>query len=804
MAQPTTATISGQFVRPNLGGAPVVATIEAVADGGRLKYDGMVIVGKFTVQIDKSSGTATATIPILPQTGLTPDDARWQLNLQVGSDTYKAQFTLDGDTTWDALVDVSDVPITGSLLAQAQAAASDASASATAAAASAAAAEAVGATNDAIMAGVVEDTGSDTRAALLSSFADLDSLPEVLAIKNGVKADTTTGLDGTDDTDALNALITSVNSFGGGRIKLPEGKIRLDTPIVPKNGVMIQGAGKERTRLYSKQEAFRFEGGSTSSPLTDFHVRDLSIDGTNQTSTYKGYHGQYNLRCSWVNLYITNTQQTGLGPDFLRQCLIENVTTENTGLGNDGTQPSGNGIGIGCGGWTDLEGFLITGCTAINAKRFGIMAEGGSSVTGAKIIGNTATTCGDAGFGLGAGLGMIVEGNTAYANTGNGFEFSNLTLTANNPAGQAICRGNVSRKNGGHGIAYDATVHYAAQGHSSISDNLCAENTGDGINVNVDLSLPVSVTQVTGNRITGNICYGNGQAGITVATTGTSGSGYVLTGWKIDDNILSLNGLVTGQYHIRVAANMLGCSFSRNTFYHNTVSTLLAGIRVGYGAAAITLTACRIDDNTYANTGNSVLSVDAAATMTACTTSNNQPDAGNPAPRTVTASTTLTASDSTVLANGSSLTINLPAAASASPGREYTVKNLNASVVQVRVVSGTNTNIDNTAVDRLGQYASATYVTDGTQWWKKGAVTTNQATLDFPSIAAGAIATLTVSVPGAQAGQPVALGPPAAIEAGLMWSGFVSAASTVTVRLHNTTASAMDPASATWDVRVLR
>lgn len=76
--------------------------------------------------------------------------------------------------------------------------------------------------------------------------------------------------------------------------------------------------------------------------------------------------------------------------------------------------------------------------------------------------------------------------------------------------------------------------------------------------------------------------------------------------------------------------------------------------------------------------------------------------------------------------------------------------------------------------------------------------------LDFPSIAAGAEAELTVGVSGAAAGAPVFVGAPSAIEAGLSWSAYVSAAGTVTIRVRNDTAAAIDPASATWTVRVAR
>jgi hypothetical protein len=76
------------------------------------------------------------------------------------------------------------------------------------------------------------------------------------------------------------------------------------------------------------------------------------------------------------------------------------------------------------------------------------------------------------------------------------------------------------------------------------------------------------------------------------------------------------------------------------------------------------------------------------------------------------------------------------------------------------------------------------------------------ASLTFGSIAANAIAALTVTVTGAVAGATVKLGPPAAIEAGLMWCGYVSAANTVTIRIHNTSGAAVVPVAATWHIRV--
>jgi hypothetical protein len=79
---------------------------------------------------------------------------------------------------------------------------------------------------------------------------------------------------------------------------------------------------------------------------------------------------------------------------------------------------------------------------------------------------------------------------------------------------------------------------------------------------------------------------------------------------------------------------------------------------------------------------------------------------------------------------------------------------------------------------------------------------TATATLDFPSIAAQTCSELTITVTGAAVGDEVRLGPPAAFEANLSATGIVTAADTVTVRVCNPSAGAINPASATWRATV--
>jgi len=76
--------------------------------------------------------------------------------------------------------------------------------------------------------------------------------------------------------------------------------------------------------------------------------------------------------------------------------------------------------------------------------------------------------------------------------------------------------------------------------------------------------------------------------------------------------------------------------------------------------------------------------------------------------------------------------------------------------------------------------------------------------LDFGSIAQDACADLTQTLTGAAVNDPVAPGWPAALAAGLAGTAWVSAADTVTYRLCNNTAGAIDPASGTFTARVIR
>ena len=103
----------------------------------------------------------------------------------------------------------------------------------------------------------------------------------------------------------------------------------------------------------------------------------------------------------------------------------------------------------------------------------------------------------------------------------------------------------------------------------------------------------------------------------------------------------------------------------------------------------------------------------------------------------------------------------------------------------------------------FASYPENNYSFSVSNWLSGLGFITATATLDFPYISSNHSEELTITVTGASTGDVVILGAPSAIESGLTWCGYVSAADTVTVRLHNSSGGSVDPASATWKATVI-
>lgn len=95
------------------------------------------------------------------------------------------------------------------------------------------------------------------------------------------------------------------------------------------------------------------------------------------------------------------------------------------------------------------------------------------------------------------------------------------------------------------------------------------------------------------------------------------------------------------------------------------------------------------------------------------------------------------------------------------------------------------------------------FVTSSTTRYTLAKTLTNTATLDFGNTLAQTSADLTITVTGAAVGDAVSLGIPAA-DANSCYTAYVSATNTVTVRFNNYSAGAIDPASGTFRVSVIK
>ncbi|RIV39899.1 right-handed parallel beta-helix repeat-containing protein [Micromonospora radicis] len=314
------------------------------------------------------------------------------------------------------------------------------------------------------------------------------------------------GLRGDGETNDQPALAALVDRLGEGYaadgrarvIYCPPGIYSIrDAGTVWRSGVSLIGAGSGATRFLLSNEGNRAEptplaywttvqhGADRDRHIADCTFADFEIDGSGVAMAQysylaKGLGLQYVVRGVFRNLYIHHTGATGLGCDFLQDCLIDGVVAVGCGRLDNGEQMGGAGIGVGIGGWGDIERCTITNCTTLGNGTNGIFLELQKSYwkppRGYRIIGchSQANRFGISDWGAD---GLIVSACTLTGNLEAGFDVS-----ANGTAGVA----------GRGGILTDCVVD---------------RNVRDGISMG---NTPGPYT-IRGNRISGNGGYGYHQ-----------------------------------------------------------------------------------------------------------------------------------------------------------------------------------------------------------------------------------------------------------------------------------------------------
>ncbi|SBT44269.1 right-handed parallel beta-helix repeat-containing protein [Micromonospora auratinigra] len=355
----------------------------------------------------------------------------------------------------------------------------------------------------------------------------------------------------TNDQPALSALVDRLGDgyAADGRARVihcPPGIYSIrDAGTVWRSGVSLIGAGPAATRFLLSNEGNRAEpvplaywtvlqhGAGPQRHIADCTFADFEIDGSGVGQVgyqylAKGLGIQYMVRAVFRNLYIHHTGASGLGCDFLQDSLIDGVVAVGCGRLDNGEQMGGAGIGIGVGGWGDVERLTIANCTTVGNGTNGIFLElqkeWWTPPRGYRIVGchSQANRFGISDWGTD---GLIVSACTMTDNLEAGFDVSaNGTagvagrgglladcvldrnvgdgISMGNSPGPYTIRGNRISRNGGYGYhEHDLGHGFGGPAADVVLDgNEIWENGLDGIRVD----RPMTDATVVNNRIRNN------------------------------------------------------------------------------------------------------------------------------------------------------------------------------------------------------------------------------------------------------------------------------------------------------------
>lgn len=406
------------------------------------------------------------------------------------------------------------------------------------------------------------------------------------------------GVYNTDDSRVFQSAITYVHGLTYGGVLLLKTGNYLVMMVAAANNVEVVGEGWGKTILAAYDDGnpshwIFGETDSSGAPLTNFALRNLEIDGTNQNrSSYnvagKGVNNKYCLRCKWDKLFIHNTPATGLGVDMLQDCEISDCLI--VSCGTSGQTSGSNGIGIGVGQFS-REKLIVSNCVVRNCADNNYILESQASQLGVGeyvFNGCISESAGNAGFAFNGVSGAIgtncndYGSNISYKFSNNGTPASSDCVLTNCRSISAVtsgisisdetsdgiviegckvklagqngivlrgtnitCIGNHSTDNGQNGI-YDLGSTTARVNHV-ISNNQVLRNSTSGSGSYHGIKIDVSATNITNLVCKGNNCSDNSgtpkQAyGIVVVTGASTG----LVDAIVEGN--ELIGNVTGKF----------------------------------------------------------------------------------------------------------------------------------------------------------------------------------------------------------------------------------------------------------------
>lgn len=224
-----------------------------------------------------------------------------------------------------------------------------------------------------------------------------------------------------DDSKAIEAAISAAEKAGGGTVDFQKGVYKC-MGLKPKSLVSFQGRGWGETVLkgfdnHSDQAIVDGTGCySEASPLTEFNVYDIELDGRDMN--HLGYHynrkgigNQWMKNCVFRNVFVHDTPATGIGTDFIINgyflgCLVTKCGTP----GKTGNGVGSNGFGIGVSHATEVV--VFSGCQAIEAANngFTLEAQVTQGIGYASITDCYTEKCGNSGYSNSGSKGVKLEG----------------------------------------------------------------------------------------------------------------------------------------------------------------------------------------------------------------------------------------------------------------------------------------------------------------------------------------------------------------------------------------------------------
>jgi hypothetical protein len=229
-----------------------------------------------------------------------------------------------------------------------------------------------------------------------------------------------------DDSKAFSDAISAAEAAGGGTVDFDQGVYRC-MGVQPKSFVTLQGRGWGETVIKgfdNKSNQAIIDGTgcySQASPLTEFNVYDLEIDGREMNRfgyhyNRKGIGNQWMKNCVFRNVFVHDTPASGIGTDFIingyfLSCLVSKCGTD----GQVGNGVGSNGFGIGVSDATEVV--VFNGCQAIEIANNGFTLEAQETQgVGYASISNCYTEkCGNSGYSNSGSKGVKIDACTDKA-----------------------------------------------------------------------------------------------------------------------------------------------------------------------------------------------------------------------------------------------------------------------------------------------------------------------------------------------------------------------------------------------------